>query len=85
MVPTPHSPLPRVMHRVSSFLVSSVDLWKLFVLLRGLAFCHVMSFTKLKKRSPYKVPKSLFNFSFEAIMSSLTGVRRFLFQKPIVR
>ena len=58
----PHSLLPRVVHRVSSFLVSLVDLWELSVLLRGLALCHVMSFTKLQKRSPYKLPKFFFNF-----------------------
>jgi Transposase, Mutator family len=64
--------LPRVMHRVSSFLVSLVDSWKVFALLRGLAFWHVMSFTKQDESSLYKLPKPLFNFSLISLFKRQT-------------
>ena len=47
----------------TSFPPYSIDQSRVFSPPRGLGFRSAMSFTKEEKRSPYKLPKSLFNFS----------------------
>jgi hypothetical protein len=56
----------------------------MFFVVKGWAsFCD--EFYEAEEEKSLQCPKSLFNFSLEAIMYLIIGVSRVLAQKPIVR